>query len=174
MTIPQLLGSSWAQLGAVVLSTVAIYGTVILGTRFLGLRTFAKMSSFDFAATIATGSILAGAATGGVPLTTGMVAIAVLFLSQGLLAKSREVSVVKNAIDNSPVLLMDGPTVLEDNLHAAKLHTDDLRGKLREANVMRLDQVAYVVLETTGDISVLHSADKNLSVDDFIVENVPR
>lgn len=33
---------------------------------------------------------------------------------------------------------------------------NDVYAKLREANVLSLDQVRCVVLETTGDISVMH------------------
>ena len=43
----------------VIVSLVVIFGIIILITRVSGLRTFAKMSSFDFASTIAIGSILA-------------------------------------------------------------------------------------------------------------------
>ena len=43
----------------VVLSVISIFTVMIVITRINGLRTFAKMSSFDFAATIAIGSVLA-------------------------------------------------------------------------------------------------------------------
>nr|WP_274388191.1 YetF domain-containing protein [Salsipaludibacter albus] len=59
-------------------------------------------------------------------------------------------------VENDPVLLMDGGRILEDNLAATRVTRDDLYAKLREANVLNLDQVRAVVLETTGDVSVLH------------------
>jgi uncharacterized membrane protein YcaP (DUF421 family) len=40
-----------------------------------------------------------------------------------------------------------------------KVTKDELRGKLREANVLQLNQVKAVVLETTRDISLLHSSE---------------
>lgn len=45
----------------VVFPVLPIFSIIILITRISGLRTFAKMSSFDFATTIAIGSILASA-----------------------------------------------------------------------------------------------------------------
>ena len=54
---------------------------------------------------------------------------------------------------------MDGNEILEDNLRKARVTKSDLRSKLREANVTRLDQVKSVIFETTGDISVLHKED---------------
>lgn len=45
---------------------------------------------------------------------------------------------------------------LHDGLRRSRVSIDDVKAKLREANVLRYDQVQAVVLETTGDISVLH------------------
>lgn len=52
---------------------------------------------------------------------------------------------------------MIGPDMLEENLKATKVTPDDLKAKLREANVTDLNQIKAVVLETTGEISVLHN-----------------
>ena len=44
----------------------------------------------------------------------------------------------------------------EDALAKTRVARDDLIAKLREANVRSFKMVRAVVLETTGDISVLH------------------
>ena len=46
--------------------------------------------------------------------------------------------------------------MLHDNLETTKVTASDVRAKLREANVTDWSQVRAVVLETTGDVSVLH------------------
>lgn len=51
---------------------------------------------------------------------------------------------------------MAGDEVLHDNLSKARVTEDDIRGKLREANILNYGQIRAVVLEQTGDISVLH------------------
>ena len=51
---------------------------------------------------------------------------------------------------------MDGAEIIHQNLKSARVHEDQLIAKLREANVYNFNQVIAVVLETTGDISVLH------------------
>lgn len=52
----------------------------------------------------------------------------------------------------------------------------DLMAKLREANVIQLDEVLAVVLESTGDMSVLHSSEKNQIAEKLIegVEGIPK
>lgn len=47
------LGASWQIVGVIVVSTVLVYLAVIALTRLAGPRSLAKMSSFDFAATVA-------------------------------------------------------------------------------------------------------------------------
>jgi uncharacterized membrane protein YcaP (DUF421 family) len=149
------LGASWNDLAVVVVAGVAIYGWVIAATRLVGLRSFAKMSAFDFSMTVAIGSIIASTATGSVALASGVFAVAVLFAAQFTVAWARRRSAVDRVVDNRPLLLMDGPHVLEGHLARARLTPDDLRAKLREAGVLRLDQVRAVVFETTGDVTVL-------------------
>ena len=70
-------------------------------------------------------------------------------------------------IDNQPVLLMMGDQFCEDNMRRAHVTKDDIRAKLREANVLDYSQVRAVVFETTGDISVLHTSqsEQRLSLD---------
>ncbi len=154
--------SSWSTLGWVVLSTAVAYLTVIFYTRVAGLRSFAKMSAFDFAATIAIGSMAASMSLmSSVTLASGAVGLATLFGLQTAVAFLRSrTHVFEETVDNSPLLLMAGPEVLHDNLRIGNISVDDLRGKLREAGVVRRDQVLAVVLETTGDISVLTGHDR--------------
>ena len=53
------ISSSAESLLMVALSGVGIYLALMLFTRLLGLRSFSKMSSFDFAVTVALGTVLA-------------------------------------------------------------------------------------------------------------------
>jgi uncharacterized membrane protein YcaP (DUF421 family) len=150
------LGASASELATGAIAAIAIYLAVILATRVSGLRSFSKMSAFDFAMTVAIGSLIATAAAGQAPLATVVVGVAVLYVGQFTVAVLRSHRSLRGALDNSPLLLMDGDRILDDNLARARVTLDDLNGKLREAGVLRYDQVRAVVFETTGDVSVLH------------------
>ena len=52
-------------------------------------------------------------------------------------------------------------------MRRAHVTRDDVRAKLREANVLDYSQIRAVVFETTGDVSVLHTdqADRELASD---------
>ncbi len=135
-------------------------GLIILLTRLAGLRSFSKMSGFDFAVTVAMGSVLAAVATTpDAPITDGLFALLALFAVQMTIAMARSRSAkVQHTVDNEPLLIMENGSVLHKNLRSAGMTVGDLHGKLREANAFDLDQVHAVIFEATGDVSVLHGA----------------
>lgn len=144
-----------------VLSTIGVSWVVFL-VRIIGLRTFSKMTAFDFVVTVATGSLLAGAAqaTTWAAFIQAILAILGLLGVQYIVARLRRSSGRFEAIvQNSPVLLMQDGQILQDALTTTRVAEDDLIAKLREANVLDVSDVRAVVLETTGDISVLHGKD---------------
>ncbi|AGP78929.1 hypothetical protein I633_15860 [Alteromonas mediterranea 615] len=59
-------------------------------------------------------------------------------------------------MQNTPVILMRNGEIIDGALEKTRVARSDLLAKLREANVLDLNEVRAVVLETTGDISVLH------------------
>lgn len=143
---------------AAILATLAVFWVIIV-VRIVGLRAFSKMTAFDFVITVATGSLLAGAgmATSWTGFFQPTVAIAMLLGVQYAVARLRQSSdVFETVVQNCPVLLMRDGEILHEALNATRVAEDDLIAKLREANVLDLRNVRAVVLETTGDISVLH------------------
>ncbi len=165
--------SSFTALVLVVITAIVFYSCIILFTRLSGLRSFSKMSAFDFATTVAFGSLLASTIlTPNPPLLRAIVALAMLFGLQYLVALLRERSAfMSKLVDNQPLLLMHEGKVLTENLKKARVTEDDLRAKLREANVLSVRSVHAVVFEATGDVSVLHG-DPDTQLDPVIVKDV--
>lgn len=158
----------------IILNAAGIYLCVILLTRIFGKRSFSKMSSFDFAMTVAVGSIIATTVLSpSVSIWSGMVGLVAVYALQMGVALARRLKWVQNLVDNSPLLLMDGSHILQDNMRKARVSEGDLRSKLREANVTQLSQIKAVVFETTGDISVLHKDDDSVP-DIWLMKDVNR
>lgn len=165
--------TSFSSVIMVVVSTLGIYTALILFTRMAGVRTFSKMSSFDFAVTVAIGSLIASTIlTKSPPLFQSIVAMGTLFVIQITIAGFRETSMVRDIVDNKPILLMKGTQILDENMKKAKVTRNDLLGKLREANVTQFNQIKAVVMETTGDISVLHHPDEDHQLEEKLLEDV--
>lgn len=163
------LGAPSLDLGVALVAALAIYAWVIAATRVAGLRSFAKMSAFDFSMTVAIGSIIATTAVGGTALSTGLLATTVLYVAQVVVSRLRRATGFEQVVDNTPLLLMDGPEAIEDHLARARLTHGDLRATLRAANVADPSQIRAVVLETTGDVSVVRG---DQPVDAWLLEDV--
>lgn len=156
-----------------ILSSALILGLVIIIVRVAGLRTFSKMTCFDFAVTIALGSILGTVATTSATVLQGVVGLAALVFAQAVAAMlTRKSKVARQWIENQPLLLMRDGDVLRENLQHARMSESELVAKLREANVLRKCQVRAVVLETTGDVSVLHSDSDDGTLEDWLLDGV--
>jgi uncharacterized membrane protein YcaP (DUF421 family) len=170
------LGASPADIVVVIVSALVVYVMVIAATRIVGLRSFSKMSAFDFAMTVAIGSIIATVATGNAGIVEGLFAVISLYALQFSVAWLRQRTEMLGIVDNRPLLLMHGSTIIHDHLRRSRITEADLRGKLREAGVLQLHQVRAVVLETTGDISVLAGGelDRELLDDVIGVEHLSR
>ncbi|WP_162056144.1 DUF421 domain-containing protein [Pontibacter pamirensis] len=157
------------------IGSIMMFSVIILLTRIIGLRSFAKFTVYDFAFTIAIGSIISSTLTSGTSIVHGSVAIAsLLFLTFIFSTLQKKFPALSSTISNKPLLLMRGNQILEENLKHARIEKSQLIAKLREANVSRLNQIQAVVLESTGDISVLHKSKDTdeQSVDSIILEGV--
>jgi uncharacterized membrane protein YcaP (DUF421 family) len=151
-------------------ATVMVVAVIAL-TRLAGLRSFSKMSGYDFAITVAMGSVLASVvvteSTGAVAGVCALVALFVLQVALSFLRRKSET--ISNAMDNAPLMIMRGSEILDDNLAAARMTREDLYGRLREVNVHRLSDVRAVVLERTGNIAVLHG---DAEIDEVLLQGV--
>lgn len=165
--------ASPASLMGVIFTTIGIYFTTIILTKIAGKRSFSKMSGFDFAMTLSIGAIIATTLLSpSVSFLQGIVGLATIYILQAITAILRHFSIFENLVDNSPLLLMDGQKIIQENLRKARITEDDLRSKLREANVLDLSQIKAVVFETTGNISVLRTEGDKKELEDWLLKDV--
>lgn len=154
----------------VLLSAAAIVWTVLL-IRANGLRSLSKMTNFDFVMTVAFGSLVAGAAQASEweGFAQALVAILGLFIVKFIAASVRKKwDTAETVMQNEPVFLMRNGEFFENALSSSRVTRSDLLAKLREANVVDLSTVRAVILETTGDVSVLHGD----NLDEQLIKNV--
>lgn len=165
------LGDPWGPVArGLLLTSLAVLWTVLL-VRIVGLRAFSKMTSFDFVTTIATGSLIAQAGTRDewAAFVQCLAAIAGVFVIQYVLAKIRQSSEkMQRLLKNRPVLLMEDGQFLEKAMSDSRVSRSSIVEKLRAANVTDFSQVRAVVLETTGNISVIHGSNLDPSILDGV------
>lgn len=151
------LSIEWQQVVGIAITALGLYLALILFTRVMGLRSFSKLSSYDFAMTVAIGSVLASTILTDSPsLSQGLIAVAVLFLIQGTISLiRRKVKPLKSLIDNQAIILMAHGEYFCDNLEEANLTKSDVQEVLRKNGLKSKSEVFAVIMETTGDMSVI-------------------
>ncbi|MCT8339930.1 DUF421 domain-containing protein [Flavobacteriaceae bacterium TK19130] len=163
-----------SYLPEVFIGTLIVFLLVVVYTRIFGLKSFSKMTGFDFVITVAIGNIIGMTVNTGNPsILTGGALLLMLYGVNYLITYLRHKSAkVEKVVDNDPILLMRRGKVLTENMKKARVTESELQSKLREANVLKLEQVMAVVLETTGDVSVLHTDGKQVDIEDYLLQGV--
>lgn len=171
--IEDWIWAPWTDIAMVVVSAVCIYVGVIAATRLTGLRSFARFSSFDFAMSIAIGSLISTSLlTRDPPLAQAIVGLAAIYGLQKIVALLRQHTSMATLVDNTPTVLIEEGKIIEQNLRRTAITEHDLRSLLRVRNVTHLDDVHAVILETTGDVSVVHSRQREVEIDPWLLEDV--
>ncbi|WP_110588400.1 DUF421 domain-containing protein [Microbacterium suaedae] len=154
----ELLGITWLEAGAVALATLGMYVALVVLVRVLGQRMLSGMSSYDLAAVIAFGGIIARAALGEAPrLGGGVVALLTLVSLQALSGVVRRTKFGSRLVVNRPVLIMAGSDIIERHMSRCHVSYPELHSRLRQAGIAHLDQVGAVVFEPSGVLSVIRA-----------------
>jgi len=157
--------------GAILVAAGLIWAIFLI--RINGLRSLSKMSNFDFVMTIALGSLLASAATSSEwkPFVQALAAMASLFAVQwGMNELRMKWPAFRTLVQNRPVVLVRDGEFQTEAMHETRVSRADLYEKLRSANVTDISKVRAVILETTGDVSVVQGE----RLDRDLIEGVDR
>lgn len=152
--MPSSWSISWPFAVWTVLSALGIYVLLIACSRLIGPRAFSQMTAFDFAVTVALGAVVGSTAAGAVGLPAGALALGSLFAFRGAVALLRRRG-LSRWVDNRPLLLFRDGSFHDGNVRKAKLTMDDVYEALRLNGTTTLDEVAAVIIERNGSLSVL-------------------
>ena len=145
---------------AVVLSTVTIYFVFGAVLRLWGQRLYSSPRSLDLAIVTVLGAIVGRSTMGHVPtLTGGLIALGTLATLEVLFRNLRRLPLPQldgQSRARAAVLVVAGK-VQNDTMRTYGLTTPMLWSALRQAGVSHLTQVALVVLEPNGQISVVRA-----------------
>lgn len=152
------IGLTWTDAGRVVFSAVALYALVLILIRIMGQRTMARLSSFDLAAAVALGAVVGRGILGYTPtLVAGALSILTLLAMQALTGQLRRFATGVAAVNNKAFVLMAGTEIVYSNLRRTHVYENEITARLRLAGIRSRSEVACVILESTGEISVLRA-----------------
>ncbi|MCF3650677.1 DUF421 domain-containing protein [Synoicihabitans lomoniglobus] len=157
----------WSTLERTLAVGVSAYVALILFLRIAGKRVLSKMNAFDLVITVSLGSTLATILLNrDVSWAQGSVALALLVGLQFLITwLSVRVGWVRRMVTGEPALLLETGKLHDAALRRERITADEVRAAIRSAGLARVDQVAAVVLETDGSLSVItqHPPEESVS-----------
>lgn len=129
--------------------------------RLTGSRTIASMNVFDFIVTVAIGSAFGRALTARpVALAEAIAAFVLLIVLQYVVARLQvRWPRFERGLTNSPSLLYFRGGFIRDEMRQERVTENELRAAVRKQKIGSLDDVDAMVLEPSGDISVIPSLD---------------
>lgn len=150
----------------VVLITVLAYAALVLVLRLAGKRSLAKLNAFDLVVTVALGSTLATVLLSkDVSFLEGALAFIMLALLQWIVARLSVASpFFRDLVRSQPRLLFEDGQFRRSAMRQERVTEDEILAVIRSAGVARVEDVAAVVLETDGTLSVINGAGQGLTV----------
>lgn len=148
---------SWADLARVVLVGAAAYATLVVVLRVSGKRTLSQLNAFDFIVTVALGSTLATILlSSDVSFVEGVAALALLALLQFVVALvSSRSERLRGAVTSQATIVVRDGEIDRAALARHRLAESEILQAIRGAGSGGLDEIAAVVLETNGTLSVI-------------------
>lgn len=148
---------SWLGLLRVLVVGTLAYTVLILFLRVSGKRTLTKLNAFDLVVTVALGSTLASIIlTKSVALLEGVLALALLVSLQYLITwLSVRSKGFQKLIKAEPTLLLNRGEFIDSALRTERVTKDNVLAAIRAEGAGNVTEIAAVILETDGSISVI-------------------
>jgi uncharacterized membrane protein YcaP (DUF421 family) len=152
---------SWSDVIRIVAVGGVAYASLVLVLRLSGKRTLAKLNAFDLVVTVALGSTLATILLNtSVSWADGATALVVLTVLQMVVAwTASRAPRVRTVLTAHPTYLLRDGVVQEKAMRQQRTTVAELRQAVRGSGNGALEDVAAVVLESDGTLSVI-SRDK--------------
>ena len=163
-------------MGITVIRTGLLYGLLILAIRLMGKRQVAEMEPAEFVVTMLLANLAAvPMQDNGIPLISGIAPIfMILGLELILAVLSMKFLPVRRLLNGVPTLLIRDGKIDQKALAISRVSLDELQQKLREKNVFDYTQVAFAVLETDGELTILlFPENQNATASDVGVTHPP-
>lgn len=144
-------------LGRILLGGVAAYAVLVVFLRLSGKRTLTKLNAFDLVVTVALGSTLSTVIVNKkIPLVEGIAAMGVLVALQFAVAwLSSHFPPFGKLVKSEPTTLYKDGAFLEHAMLRERITKEEILAAIRHVPRSGTDRVDAVVLETSGDLSVI-------------------
>lgn len=158
--LPITLGGG--SLSIILIRTAILYLLVLLTIRIMGKAELSKLSPFQIVVLFMVAELAAlPIEDTNLSVISGISAIlTILFLEVLISYLSLKSEWFKDLINGKPTILIEDGKINEKELKRQRININDLFEQLRIKNAPSLSDVAYAVMESNGELSVIPKPDK--------------
>ncbi len=140
-----------------VLRSIIIFCIVLVAVRLMGKRQIGDMQPFELVVTLIIADLACIPMSDvSIPIVFGIVPLLTLVVLHHFFTWANRKSVlVRKILNGKPVIVIDEKGINYEALKSLNMTINDLTEGLRVANCFDLSTVAYAIVETNGNISVL-------------------
>lgn len=138
--------------------TIILYVFVVITMRLMGKRQIGELQPFELVITIMVSELAAlPMQNAGIPIIHGIIPIVTLLTLQVMLSEIQLKSdKFRSLIDGRPSILIKNGKVNIDELKNQRLSINDLLEELRIKGELDISEIAYALIETDGQMSVIN------------------
>lgn len=141
-----------------VIRAIVIYLILLIVFRFMGKRSLASTTTFDFVVLLIISEVIQNALVGeDYSLTNGIVLIATLMGMDIILSLIKsKFKKFDRVAEGTPLVIVDNGQPLTERMLKSGVELDDVMQAARMLQGLeRIDQIRYAVLEKDGSISII-------------------
>lgn len=154
----------------VFIRTILMYFIILFVIRMMGKAELSKMSPFQMVVVFMIAELASiPIESPEVSMITGVTAIFTLMFIQILISYvSLKNEKIKNFFSGKPSILIDGGKINHKEMKSLRITINDLMEQLRLGNASSISDVAYAIMESNGDLSIIQKpGSKPLTPDDM-------
>lgn len=142
------------------LRSIIVYTCVLAVVRLMGKRQIGEMQPFEFVVTLIIADLACiPMAELSVPLVHGIVPIVTLLIVHFLICfLSRKFQFARYLLTGKPAIVISPKGINYKELKELNMTLDDLIELMRGCDVFKIDEIAYAIIETNGNLCVIKKA----------------
>lgn len=147
----------------ILLRTFLLYGILLFSVRLMGKRQIGQLQAGEFVAALLISELAAIPMTDpDIPLAYGIVPLLLVASAEVITAYlSQKSKKIRLFLDGEPITLMKDGKYITENLEKARVARDEVEAQVRLKGYEDMKQIKTVVLEQSGDMSVIPWGEKD-------------
>ena len=144
------------------LRSIIVYSCVLVVVRLMGKRQIGEMQPFEFVITLIIADLACiPMAELSVPLVHGVVPILTLLIVHFLICfLSRKFQFARYLLTGKPAIVISPKGINYKELKELNMTLDDLIELMRGCDVFKIEEIAYAIIETNGNLCVMKKAEQ--------------